>query len=145
MRAALNGRLSARLIALAAAVTALVVALQSPASATSSVVVVNNFYNSCDAQVSVSDAVQSGSVTVNAIWWCPSGKSFFPSTIIAVISVNGAEVKRASKSTGFLDDPQSLSVQVSYPDWSSTDSFKGSMILTGPSTNRTVPTGSIRT
>ncbi|SHN47205.1 hypothetical protein [Cryptosporangium aurantiacum] len=114
----------------------------SGANAASSSVGKNNFYGTCDAQAHVSDATTSGKVEVFGGWGCQVNK-YFTGTLVCAIWVNGSEKFRTTKDILLAS---SRDCAVTYPDYSSSDSYVGKVIIKGQGgTNFTLTTGAIRT
>ncbi|WP_148427326.1 hypothetical protein [Micromonospora sp. AP08] len=102
----------------------------------------DNFYGTCDAQVHVSDTTTAGRVEVFGGWGCQVDK-YFTGTLVCVLYLNGAEKARVATD---LKTSSTEFCAVTYPDYSSTDTFYGKLIVKGAgSTNFTLTTGSIRT
>lgn len=136
--------MSIRRMAAAALVTTLLALGFAPsaAHAASSSAGRDNFYHTCDAQVHVSDGTTAGKVEVFGGWGCRTDQVFV-GTLVCIIYVNGAEKLRTSVD---LVVASTKDCSVSYPDYSSSDSFLGKLIVKGAGgVNFTLTTGSIRT
>jgi hypothetical protein len=113
----------------------------------------NNFQRECDAQVHVSDTTSSGNVEVFGGFACPTGTGLWnhsvPSTIKVIIIRNGVEIKNSTFTCPSCIEKfwtcSTESWQVTYPDYASTDRFKGKMVITSLGGSVTLTTGEIRT
>jgi hypothetical protein len=128
-------------------------AAASPALAASSSASRNNFQYDCDAQVHVSDATSYGDVEVFGGFSCPSGTGLWnhgePTTIKVIIIRNGVEIQNSTRTCPTCIQKfytcSTESWQTKYPDYSSTDRFRGKMIITSLGGSVTLTTGEIRT
>ncbi|GIH07098.1 hypothetical protein Rhe02_51650 [Rhizocola hellebori] len=134
-----------RLAIVVVTVLAALVSTAMPASAVSSGNSKNNFFRECSATVVVSDTTTPGKVEGYGGWGCAATSGFCPGYLVVTISYNGQEVIRTQKNTGPLTCPTTWSASVTYPDWSTVDGYRASIIVKGPYTNFTLWTGTIYT
>jgi hypothetical protein len=148
-----TARLVAAMTAAAAGMAIALVSPAGPAYAASASAGKNNFQRECDAQVHVSDATSSGNVEVFGGFACPTGTGLWnngvASTIKVIIIRNGVEIKNSTFTCPSCIEKfwtcSSESWQVTYPDYASTDRFKGKMVITSLGGSVTLTTGEIRT
>jgi hypothetical protein len=113
----------------------------------------NNFQGQCDAQVHVSDATSYGDVEVFGGFSCPTGTGLWnhgvQTTIKVIIIRNGVEIKNSTFTCPTCIQKfwtcSTESWQTVYPDYSSTDRFRGKMIITSLGGSVTLTTGEIST
>ncbi|MER7894565.1 hypothetical protein ABTX15_32850 [Micromonospora sp. NPDC094482] len=140
--------------AAAAAITLGLLSFANPASAASSVASKKDFDQSrrCDANVTVSDVTTYGKVEVYGGFVCPTGSGLFNEPVRATITIqiyrNGVSILRSQKELAFGTRPLTLSSDfyaITYPDYSSSDRFKGWMQISSLSGSVTLTTGEITT
>lgn len=126
----------------------------SPAFAASSTAGKNGFDRSgkCDANVAVSDVTSYGKVEVFGGFVCPTGSGLFNEPTGATIRVrmykNGVEILQSLKNVPTGNKPFTISSDfhaITYPDYSSTDRFKGVIEISSLSGSVKLTTGEITT
>lgn len=145
-----------RAVAVSAVGFALAAVIPGPAFAASKFASKDNFDRSrkCDAILGVSDETTSGKVEAYGGFSCPTGSGLpntpEKTTIRVRLFMNGQEIVQSKKTSATCNTGSSFPVtcstdshQVTYPDYSSTDTFYAKMEIDSFGGNVTLTTGTI--